>query len=592
MILDPRHMVFINIAISASLIACLILFRKAFPKKKINLLYILIIVSIIPCLSIFRSGTYESGLLTENTQLLISFYETLLDGNFFPVWAGKAMAGYGNPSHLFMYPLPFYISSLFHVIGLSFLDSIKAVLALSFVLSGLSMYYWVKEELGKTPAFAASIFYLFAPYHLIEMHFRASIGVSLAFVFMPLPFLFFKKLIDTGKIKFIFPGGLALGLLMISHPATFVVTCLFLIPYMVLLLKSKLVQYKILLYSFIFFLYGMATSAFYWIPLITESNLIKHVPSLETGDFKNILEYIFSPTLYGFLFQGHHGETHFLIGYSHLLIVIFAVVLLFRKKFKGESRNLIFFLIFEFIFLFFMLLPISKPIWQIPLLKDVPTAWRTLAPISLLISFLAGFTVKYLTELPPNKNILYVKKNTVIVAICFFTIFSTILNWGNRKTVPLNYNAINASFTALPESNDNRTWTIWVSNNALWKQTIPTANAQVVRGDANIKEIFRNSTKHEYVISVSNKSTIKENTLYFPGWNVKVDGKNYSFTKIYKPYGGLIVFDLKKGIYKVSVVLENSKIRYISQKISIFSFIAMIIFFMIVSISKFRRKYA
>lgn len=578
------HLVFINLFVSLVL-GILVCVTKFILHKKINYLLLLILISILPVLSIFRSGTYESGLLTENVQLAISFYDTLRDGNLFPVWAHTAFAGYGNPAHLFMYPLPFYLTSIIHSLGVSFLDSVKSILALSFVFSGITMFYWIKNKLGEIPAFVASLFYLFAPYHLIELHFRVAIGVTLGFVFIPLSFLFFDKLINTNKFKYIFPGGFALGLLMLSHPALFTVTFLFLIPYVLFLLRNKMKNFKILFKSIVFFLYGLAISAFYWIPLITESNLIKHVSSLHTGDFKHFWEYIYSPTFYGFLFQGHYGETHFIIGYPHLLIVIFAVILLFRKKFKGESKSLMLFLIFEFIFLFFMLQEISRPFWQLPILKDVPDAWRILAPIALLTSLLAGYITKYILGLKP-------KNSLIIGVVCFVAVFSTILNWGNRKTVPLNYNAIKASFMALPEPNDNRTWTIWVPNNALWKQTIPTADLQVVRGNANIKEIFRNSTKHEYVISVSNKSIIKENTLYFPGWNVKVDGKNYPFTKTYKPYGGLIVFDLKKGIYKVDVVLENSKIRDVSQKISTFSFTVMVMFFSIVLMLKVKRKYA
>lgn len=584
--LNPQHLAFFNLGISVFLIICLILFKYFFPRKKINLIFLLLAVSTLPILSIFRHGTYESGLLTEDVQIFISFFDTLKDGNLFPVWAHNAFVGYGNPAHLFMYPLPFYIASLFHLASLTFLDSIKAVLAFSFIFSGISMYYWIKTKFGEIPGFMAGLFYLFTPYHLSEMHFRASAGVTLSFVFMPLVILFLEQTITTKKIKYLLPGGLFLGLLMLSHPATFLVFCLFIFPYSLFLIwKNKVIMN--LIYVSLFYLYGMAISAFYWIPLITESYLIKHVSNLQTNDFKALWEYIYSPTLFGLLFQGHHGETHFLIGYPHLFAVIAIILLLIRKKIKKELKSELVFLIIIFIFLFLLMLPISSQLWEFPFLKLVPNPWRVLAIISVITSVLGGYFTYLLLN---GRNIS--RNRFLITLICLFVIFSTILNWGNRKTVLLNYDSIKKSFTQLPDSNDNRTWTIWVKNDSKWKNIPERNNIDLIEGNAKIREIFRDSTKHTYLIDVYQSSTIRENTMFFPGWNLKVNNKNYFFSYTEKNYEGLMVFNLNPGLYKVDLVLQNSKIREISQKISIASIVVLLIFIVIRAFPNFRRKYA
>ena len=66
--------------------------------------------------------------------------------------------------------------------------------------------------------------YLFAPYHLVDLHFRASVGETLSFVFIPLVFLYSKNLIETKKYKFLILGAISIALLMTSHLATAMIT--------------------------------------------------------------------------------------------------------------------------------------------------------------------------------------------------------------------------------------------------------------------------------------------------------------------------------------------------------------------------------
>jgi len=61
---------------------------------------------------------------------------------------------------------------------------------------------------------------------------------------------------------------------------------------------------------------------------------------------------------------------------------------------------------------------------------------------------------------------------------------------------------------------------LWANYNKNLAKTHRTANIDALSGKAEIKEIFRNSTQHEYVINVkSNSARIRENTFYFPAGN-------------------------------------------------------------------------
>src|SRR5260221_7984584 len=118
--IDPVRMVFINI-ISATIALVLVLFYKfVFPKKNIPLVFLLILISLMPLVSMLRPGTYESGDLSEHVKNSMTFYNSLSQGNIIPRWSDTSCGGFGCPDFIFLYIFPYYVISLFHFVGFSF----------------------------------------------------------------------------------------------------------------------------------------------------------------------------------------------------------------------------------------------------------------------------------------------------------------------------------------------------------------------------------------------------------------------------------------------------------------------------------------
>ena len=121
----------------------------------------------------------------------MAFYDSLMEGNIMPSWAGELNATYGYPLFIFNYTLPYYFISLFHFLGFSFIGSMKIFLALNIILSGISMFMFTKKLFkSDLPPFISSVFFVFAPYHLIDIHFKVVIGEILFFTILPFSFLF------------------------------------------------------------------------------------------------------------------------------------------------------------------------------------------------------------------------------------------------------------------------------------------------------------------------------------------------------------------------------------------------------------------
>lgn len=567
--IPPYKMVLLNIILSVCLLSGLIFYKYIF-KRKVNLFFLLILISILPIVSIFRIGTYESGDLSLHTQRLMSFYNLIFNYHLIPRWTPEFNAGYGDPHFLFSYFLPYFISSVFHFLGFSFLTSVKLLLALSFVLSGVTMYFWVKEELGKKSGFVAGIFYLFAPYHLVDLHFRVSIAETLSFAFLPLSLLGAKKIIEERNRRWLIVLSLTVGLLILSHQAISIMFMPLLTAYSILVwFRKNNKKVTDLIYCSSSIIIGLLISSFYWLPIIFLAKFTQQGFNPTVISFPNPPDLLHSPWRFGLLFQGHQGELSYLVGYTQLFVIIFALYFAIKNKLNKYKNLLVLFLVVLGILLF-MILPISRSIWEnTPFLKYSQFSTRLLVLVAVCTSLIAGVVVKK------------INKNWLIIVLCFLTISYTILNWGNRGTIPaIKDEYLKNEFSIKPDvSGLEPSSPIWADLNKSKLRVKPKSNIEIVKGNATILEVLHSPINHLYLIYAKSNVEIKENTLFFPGWTVKANDNPVSINYKNPDFPGVITFKLEKGDYSVNVKFTDLPIIYFSKFLSLFSFVGLILYF-------------
>ncbi len=130
---------------------------------------LLLFLSIIPLVDLFHPGLPITHDGQDHVARIANFYTNLQEGNIVPRWAGNLNWGYGHPILMFLYPLPSYIASLTHLVGFSFVDSVKIVFGASFVLSSLFMYLWLSDFMTKEAALGGGLLYIFAPYRFVDL---------------------------------------------------------------------------------------------------------------------------------------------------------------------------------------------------------------------------------------------------------------------------------------------------------------------------------------------------------------------------------------------------------------------------------------
>lgn len=567
--IGPYWMVAINIILSVVLIAGILVYRYIFPKRNINFLVLLILISLLPLVSLLRAGSYESGDLSTHAMLSISFFESLTNGDLIPVWGGEMNMGYGYPAFHFTYSLPYYLISFFHFLGFSFVISAKLLIAFSFTLSGIFMYLFLKEHVKEIAAFTGGLFYLFAPYHLIDMHFRVDVGEMLAFVFLPLCLLSATSFIKSRQIKWLIIEIFSFAFLILSHPAIAFAGFGVLIIYIGTMILTK-VNKKDLIISQIFCLFlSVLLTAFYWLPIFQNIKFTSTHTFVHSVSFLNIKELLFSHWRLGFLFQGPQGQLAFIIGYAQILVIILALILLVKKRFPKDQNHLLISSLIITIVCIFMTLNISTPVWEsVPFLKSFQFSYRLLGILMLSTAIIAAVLANNLS------------KKWIIILICALAIFSTILNWGNRKNIP----DINDEYLRqqIPHTNTNgaglgQAATIWSDPKNTWASKTPEKNIEIIEGKAEITQISRENNYHLYLINAASPVKIKENTLYFPGWKFFINNKPAQiFILSNTEPKGVMSFPLPAGLHKIEFIFEDTLAHTMGKTISLVSLITLL----------------
>lgn len=581
---SPYWLVLINLLTSFFVLLGLFIYRFVYPKKKIAPITLLIIFSLLPLVSIFRQGVYQSGDFTTHVMEEMSFYNLLQHSELFPKWAGDMNATYGYPAFLFTYPLPFYLMAIIHFVGFSFINSTKILLSISYYFSGLFMYFLLKKIVKKIAAVGGALCYIFAPYHLIDLHFRADVGETLSFVFLPIALLAAWNFIDTRKWKWFILEVFSFAFLLLSHPAIslsgFIVLPLYIF---VLILNQKKNHSKEIMLQIFTLLVSIVLTAFYWIPLISDLRFTLTSKYIHTVTYLQPLSLLYSPYRIGFLYQGPQGQLALFIGYIQILLIIYSLLILFLKK--PISRNKKYLLILSQIVILigiFMMLPYSKPVWTVfPILISFQYAYRILGILLFAISVLTAIILDM------------IKRKWLIVFIFLLMVFPTLLNWGNRKMLPeindsvLKQEIPNIAFVGSPLA---QAITVWSDPMHAWAKSIPAKHMEILKGMGTITELQRNNIQHQYLVNAKTQLYVRENTLYFPGWTLYIDNnsKAISILTATTPKG-IIGFTIPKGKHIVSVLFKDTFAVTLGKIISgVSSGILLIIFLYMIFLKKFR----
>ena len=503
-------------------------------KRNLIFLFLLILFAVPTLIPLFHPGFFATD---DGNWMVIrfsAFYETFKNGQFPTRFLSPLNYTYGYPVSNFLYPLFMYLGVPIHVLGFGFVDTIKIILGASMIGSTLFAYLWLLRLFDRFSSFIGAIIYLYAPYHLYDVYKRGSVGEVLSLAI--LPFVLWQ--IEKGSF---FWTSIGIAFLILSHNTLALLFLFFILLYMSLNLyvsKNK----KRLLYKYVSsIILGLGLSSFFSLPAIFD------------------LQYtIFSQT------SVSNWSKYFadweLIGVSSLVVFMVTFLFFIIRVIKVQKHRLTALVFIVGVFSIFFASSISVPLWNLLPVSFIQFPFRFLSLTVLCVSFLAAFVVSVLS-----------KREKIITAalILILAIFSSkpFMYPKVFQNYPGTYYSTNLATTTV----QNEYMPKWVSQ---IPNSVPLKKAQIIEGNGEIKNLYSQRNKISFDLSSRSKTLIQINTIYFPGWKVKVNGQKSPI--LYENRNGLIRFNVSEGEHKIQASFGETGFWRIADLISFISLLILL----------------
>ncbi|MFH0937192.1 MAG: 6-pyruvoyl-tetrahydropterin synthase-related protein [Candidatus Daviesbacteria bacterium] len=507
------------------------------------------------------------------------------DGQIPCRWVPDLGGLYGYPIFNYYAPFPYYFGELIYLVSQSLILSAKFIFLIPFVGAYVFMFLLGKKLWGNLGGAISGIFYSFAPYHAVVFYVRGAMGELWSLMFFPAIFWALLRLKDQQNLLNVLVTSLLTSLLVLSHNIS---TMLFLPMVLLFILiifitQKKLIFLKLSLVSIFF---GFLLSAFYWLPMIGEKNLV-HVETTTYGYFSYTehfkgLRKLFLERTWGWgasvreVPGGEKDGMSFQIGWVHilgLLLSIAAIPLLWKKS--REKSLIIILAISLTAFSIFMVNPRSELIWKLfEPLKFIQFPWRFLMFIIFFISLISGSIVFLNTKIKILLSILLI----VLVVALNFSYFRP------EKFIQINDR----------ELLQGQNWDSQIKRSIfdflpIFAKAPPaelaTVRYEVLNGKAIISDFKEGTNWISFETNSEQNSVIRLSQYYFPDWKVFIDGKE---TKInYDNDLGLITFNVSPGIHQIEARLYDTSIRLLA---NIISALGIILFILLLAYPKFMKR--
>lgn len=541
-------------------------FIKSKATNKILPLLVVLAFSIPAILPLLRPGFFP---VHDNTQVqrVYEMRQSLSSGMFPVRWINDFGYGFGYPIFNYYAPLPYYFGGVSSLMGLDPLAATKLMFIFPILLSALAMYVLGKEFWGKVGGFVSAIFYVFAPYHALNIYVRGDVGEMWAYAFFPLVFFSLYRIYKSKSWKYVALGGISYALIIISHNlSAFILTpFMILVSIVILYLFAKKGQTREAIKIVGVFALGILLSSFYFIPALLELKYT-NIGSIVGGesDFRNnfvcLNQLWSSPWGFGGSNPGCVDGLSFKIGKLHIALALLSLLFVMWSFMKRRKKEwLIIFLFLGLLGSIFMLLEISKPIWiAIKPMEFIQFPWRYLSLVSLFVSLIAGSVFFFFKDFIKNKKVIEFAAVVLVLIL--------ILN-SMRIFEPQKILMYPSSYYASPQI--LRWTTSKISDEYMPKEfkkpRDPTETASSVNPGPGGSVVTDNAKLKELAVFIPAKITTEFSLAYFPAWKGYVD---YKATNVFDDQGR-VSMNLPVGLHIIDIKFEQTLLERESNIISI-----------------------
>ncbi len=504
-------------------------------KKNLLVILLIILLTLPAVFSLLRPGFFKSD---DGEWMVIrasAFYQALREGQFPVRFLERLNFGYGYPVSNFLYPGFLYLSVLFRLLSFSFVASIKIIFGLSMIFSGVLCFLWLNKLFDKYSALVGGLIYVYLPYHLYDLYVRGSIGEMLALALVP--FILWQI-----ERKSFFWTTIGISSLILAHNTLALLFLPIIITYMLFDVFVSKEKHKPLIYKYSSILIlSFGSSSFFWVPAIID------------------LQYtIFSKTTVSA--WGSYFADINLIGLTTILALILTGALFLLKKIRISKHRLTLMIFIIGLVSLFFAVPISAPLWSILPVSFIQFPFRFLSVTILCTAFLSACIFSVLSN----------KISVALAPVFLFSIIFSVFLYISPKEFVARDNGFYVTNEA--------TTTVKDEYMPRWVSQKPTkhyvSKVEIISGKVKMQNIKQNSKEIRLEAQVESTAKMRVNTVYFPGWDVFINGRKSVIDFSNKQ--GVIEFNLEKGSNAVYVVFHETPMRLLTDLVSLASLIILL----------------
>jgi len=306
------------------------------------------------------------------------------EGILFPRWSEWANWGYGEPRFIFYPPISWLLGALFGSI-LPWKMVEGAMIWLTLVIAGVSMWIFAREWLSGPAAIIAAVLFTADPYHLVTLYYRSDFAELLAAALFP-PLFWSAIHVARGERRYVPALAAAFAAIWLCNaPAGVMATYSAVLILVVACIAER--RPASLLWGALALCVGFALSAFYLVPAAYEQRWVQIAGALTTS---------LQPA-HNFLFA-HNNELGFIQFNTRVsrvatgMIIATVVAGFFFARRLRKLRSLWWVLAATAAASVFVMFPASLFLWRLlPKLLFVQFPWRWLDVLAVpLALFIAG----------------------------------------------------------------------------------------------------------------------------------------------------------------------------------------------------------
>jgi hypothetical protein len=225
----------------------------------------------------------------------------LEDGMPFSRWVPDLAFGYGYPFFNYRAAVSYYLGLGLYLTGLTLPQALNAVYGISIITAALGAFLLGRDIFGPAAGVVTAVAYVYAPYVFIDALVRGNMPESLALALLPYILWSFRRLLLTGKARYVLLGAATLALLWLTNNISSLLFTPFLALYVLVVWLAR-GRRDHLLKTAVALALGIGLTAFFWAPAVLEKEDVQLHMSRTTRNndyhynFVNLSEILTPPT--------------------------------------------------------------------------------------------------------------------------------------------------------------------------------------------------------------------------------------------------------------------------------------------------------